>query len=66
MLIEVRMKSCFALIAAAFLAVFVVGGGGLVWYLSKTTEFSRAAKPLAAAPGLTDPNAPPARAPESP
>ena len=36
------MKSCFGMLLALVLFILVIGGGGLIWYLSKTAEFSRA------------------------
>jgi hypothetical protein len=35
------MKSCFGMLFALVLFALVIGGGGLIWYLSKTAEFSR-------------------------
>ncbi len=35
------MKSCFGMLLALVFFVLVIGGGGLIWYLSKTAEFSR-------------------------
>ncbi|MCX6873381.1 MAG: hypothetical protein NTW21_06170 [Verrucomicrobia bacterium] len=35
------MKSCFTLAFVLLVCLTVVGGGGLLWYLSHTTEFSR-------------------------
>jgi hypothetical protein len=44
------MKSCLGLLLVLFLCVVVVGGAGLIFYLSQTAEFSRrdAAVPPAA------------------
>ena len=61
-LTEAFMKSCLGLIGAILLSIIVVGGGGLLWYLSETTEFSRKAQPVAAARALT-PKPLPARSP---
>lgn len=36
------MKSCFGMLLALVLFALVIGGGGLIWYLSETAEFSRA------------------------
>ena len=35
------MKSCLGILIVFFTFVAVVGGGALIWYLSRTTEFSR-------------------------
>ncbi len=35
------MKSCLGLLAVLTVFILVVGGGGLIWYLSETAEFSR-------------------------
>jgi hypothetical protein len=42
------MKSCLGILFVFFTFVFVVGGGGLIYYLSKTSEFSRADTPASA------------------
>lgn len=39
------MKSCLGILLVFFTFVFVVGGGGLIYYLSKTSEFSRTDAP---------------------
>ena len=62
-LTETSMKSCLGLIGAILLSVIVVGGGGLLWYLSETTEFSRKAQPVAAAAPALTPKPLPARPP---
>ena len=36
------MKSCFGLLILLFVIIGVIGGGGLIWYLSSNTEFTRA------------------------
>jgi len=38
---SVGMKSCFGMLLALVLFILVIGGGGLIWYLSETAEFSR-------------------------
>lgn len=43
------MKSLLGLIFVLLVFVTVVGGGALLWYLSKNTEFSRKDAPPAAA-----------------
>ena len=35
------MKSCLGLLLALTLFVAVIGGGGLIYYLSRTSEFTR-------------------------
>ena len=42
-----RMKSFLGMLFTLLVLTAVIGGGALLWYLSKTTEFSR--KPAAAA-----------------
>ncbi|MEX1048943.1 MAG: hypothetical protein WED15_05420 [Akkermansiaceae bacterium] len=42
------MKSCLGILFVFFTFVFLVGGGGLLYYLSKTSEFSRAGAPATA------------------
>jgi hypothetical protein len=44
------MKSCLGILFIFFTFVFVVGGGGLIYYLSKTSEFSRAGATAPASP----------------
>ncbi len=46
------MKSCLGLLLVLMSFVLVVGGGGLLWYLSETSDFSRKlpANPTVAAP----------------
>ena len=46
------MKSCLGLLLVLLSFVLVIGGGGLIWYLSETAEFSRKmpVNPTAAAP----------------
>ena len=45
------MNSCLGMLLAILVFTVVVGGGGLIWYLSHTAEFSRtdAAAPAARA-----------------
>lgn len=54
------MKSCLALLICMLTAMLVLGGGGLLWYLSETAEFSRVPNPSAAL-SKTPPKASPAR-----
>lgn len=35
------MKSCLGMIIAMLAATTVIGGGGLLWYLSYSAQFSR-------------------------
>lgn len=35
------MKSCLGILIVFFTFVAVVGGAGVIWYLSSTSEFSR-------------------------
>jgi len=35
------MKSCLGLLFTVLAFTIVVGGAGLIWYLSNTAEFSR-------------------------
>jgi hypothetical protein len=35
------MKSCLGLLFILLVFTLVVGGGGLIWYLSRSAEFSR-------------------------
>jgi hypothetical protein len=35
------MKSCLGLLYILLVFTLVVGGGGLIWYLSHSAEFSR-------------------------
>lgn len=35
------MKSCLGILLVFFAFAAVIGGGGLIWYLSETAEFSR-------------------------
>lgn len=44
------MKSCLGLLITLLVFVIVIGGGGLIWYLSDTTEFTRKDTPAAGAP----------------
>ena len=44
------MKSCLGILIVFFTFVAVVGGAGLIYYLSTTSEFSRKDVPAAAAP----------------
>jgi len=44
------MKSCLSLIFVLVIFVAIVGGTALLWYLSRTTEFSRVDNPSVAAP----------------
>lgn len=45
------MKSCMSLLFVLSIFVLVMGGGGLIWYLSDTAEFSSTtAKPPVAKP----------------
>lgn len=44
------MKSCLSLIFVLVIFVAIVGGTALIWYLSRTTEFSCADHPSATAP----------------
>jgi flagellar basal body-associated protein FliL len=39
------MKSCLGILIVFFTFVAVVGGAGLIWYLSHTSEFSRKGVP---------------------
>ena len=41
------MKSCLGLFFALLILLAVVGGGITLWYLSKSTEFSRTDRPAA-------------------
>jgi len=45
------MKSCLGILLVFFTFVSVIGGGALIWYLSKTAEFSRKDAP-SATPGI--------------
>jgi hypothetical protein len=48
-----RMKSCLGILLAFFTIVVLLGGGVFIWYLSYSTEFSRAgtqAKPAQSTP----------------
>jgi flagellar basal body-associated protein FliL len=40
------MKSCFGLLLVLLVFTLVAGGGGLVWYLSHSAEFSRKDAPV--------------------
>ena len=63
------MKSCLGLMFSLVLAVFVVGGGIFLWYLSDSTEFSRNAKTsptLSAIPPKALPVRPPVATPVRP
>jgi hypothetical protein len=42
------MKSCFGLLVVLLVFTLVIGGGGLIWYLSYSAEFSRNDAPPAA------------------
>lgn len=44
------MKSCLGILIIFFTFVAVVGGVGLIWYLSSTAEFSRKGAPAAHPP----------------
>jgi flagellar basal body-associated protein FliL len=44
------MKSCLGILIVFFTFVAIVGGAGLIWYLSSTAEFSRKDVPAANAP----------------
>jgi hypothetical protein len=44
------MKSCLGMLLALLLLVCVIGGGALLWYLSRTSEFTRKDAAPAAAP----------------
>ena len=61
------MKSFFTLVFVVLVLVAVVGGGGLLFYLSYTSEFSRKDKrssPATAPAGITPiPRSKPAPAP---
>jgi hypothetical protein len=35
------MKSCFGILIMATALALIVGGGGLLYYLSRTAEFTR-------------------------
>lgn len=37
------MKSCLGLVLVVLLAILLLGGGALIWHLSDTAEFTRAA-----------------------
>jgi hypothetical protein len=39
------MKSCLGLLITLIIFTLVIGGGGLIWYLSSSSEFSRDASP---------------------
>lgn len=41
------MKSCFGLLVVLLVFTLVIGGGGLIWYLSHSAEFSRNDAPAA-------------------
>ncbi len=56
------MKSCLGLLFALLVFVAVIGGGALIWYLSRSSEFSRPAATAAAA----GKNAPPVAIPVRP
>lgn len=43
------MKSCLALMFVSLLALLLIGGGALFWYLSDTAEFTRADSPAPSA-----------------
>ena len=53
------MKSCLGILLVFFTFVSVIGGGGLIWYLSNTAEFSRKNAP--AAPTIPAPVVPKAK-----
>ncbi len=62
------MKSCLGILLVFFTFVAVIGGGGLIYYLSHTAEFSRkdgaaAGKPANMIPGTNIPA--PATAPKA-
>jgi len=42
-----RVRSFFGMILVLLVFVMVVGGSGLIWYLSRTAEFSRVDRPPA-------------------
>ncbi len=44
------MKSCLGLLFILAILLAVVGGGGLIWYLSNTAEFSRKDGPVLVLP----------------
>ena len=52
------MKSFLGLLFALTIFVLVVGGGGLIWYLSTTSEFSRVESPSPATTAPTHATAP--------
>lgn len=41
------MKSCLGILLVFFTFVAVIGGGAFLWYLSRTSEFSRTTAPKA-------------------
>jgi hypothetical protein len=45
------MKSCLGILLVFFTCVSIIGGGALIWYLSSTSEFSRAPNSSSAGPG---------------
>ena len=53
------MKSCLGILLVFFTFVSVIGGGGLIYYLSSTAEFSRKQTP--AAPAMPAPAIPKAK-----
>ena len=55
------MKSCLGILLVFFTFVSVIGGGGLIYYLSSTAEFSR--KQGAASPAIPAPIIPKAKVP---
>lgn len=44
------MKSCLGILIVFITFVAVVGGAGLIWYLSSTAEFSRKDAPASEIP----------------
>ena len=55
------MKSCLGILIVFFTFVAVVGGAGLIYYLSSTSEFSRKDVPSAEATAPAPPKATPVR-----
>jgi flagellar basal body-associated protein FliL len=46
----VRVKSFLGMLIVLIVFVLVVGGGGLLWHLSRSVEFSRKDAPTAVKP----------------
>jgi hypothetical protein len=57
------VKSFLSLVFVVLVLITVVGGGGLLFYLSYSTEFSRKDKPSAQVPGMAKPAPAPKPAP---